>query len=303
MLDSHVQKTLATVSIDGIRSPWAFCVEILKPAFEEEGSQNVEKSRGLSWKRVKERLKRNSVLLFLMLSPLAAVATVAGEDQLLVSFEYGLANDFDLKSVFFESKVTGGTPPYSYAWLFGDGSSGAGGTVVHTYGLDDMSSGRAFLVELQVSDSQANTAIAWGQVWIGAEPLTPQSIPLDTSQEVNFVLVDDYTDQLKSEDSMTTFSIGTLQTSSIDVEAFSEVSLGEEMGPVSYETESASMDVAQEWTVPLHSESEPSSQDTIPAEGLSRTLIAIGTLAAGITGSLGIGLMLTSRRGRVKRPV
>jgi hypothetical protein len=59
---------------------------------------------------------------------------------------------FSGRSVSFSATVLGGTPPYSYAWRFGDGSSSTDAAPQHTYG----SSG-TFLVNVWVNDSGGGT--------------------------------------------------------------------------------------------------------------------------------------------------
>lgn len=51
-------------------------------------------------------------------------------------------------SVSFAASVSGGAPPYTFAWDFGDGSSGSGDTVAHAYGTAG-----SFAVSLTVVDS------------------------------------------------------------------------------------------------------------------------------------------------------
>lgn len=56
------------------------------------------------------------------------------------------------KSVSFSGTATGGTSPYSFAWKFGDQSTGSGATVSHAYALAG-----TFTVTLTVSDSASHT--------------------------------------------------------------------------------------------------------------------------------------------------
>lgn len=55
-------------------------------------------------------------------------------------------------AVSFSSQVSGGTPPYSYSWKFGDGSTDSSPNPTHTY-----NSQGAYLVTLSVSDSSGIT--------------------------------------------------------------------------------------------------------------------------------------------------
>lgn len=65
----------------------------------------------------------------------------------------------------FVSMTTGGTPPYTYTWDFGDGQRGQGKDVSHAYG----SPGLAYVVTLGVTDSAGNEASALGQVCVVSE--------------------------------------------------------------------------------------------------------------------------------------
>ncbi|MDX1995819.1 MAG: PKD domain-containing protein [bacterium] len=53
----------------------------------------------------------------------------------------------------FQATAAGGTPPYTFAWDFGDGQTGEGETTSHTY-----TQGGTFTVNLTVTDSTAATA-------------------------------------------------------------------------------------------------------------------------------------------------
>ena len=66
----------------------------------------------------------------------------------------------------FTATTTGGTSPYSYAWTFGDGTTGTGNPVSHTY-----SSSGPFTVTVTVTDANAKTATASHSVG-QATPLT-----------------------------------------------------------------------------------------------------------------------------------
>jgi hypothetical protein len=54
---------------------------------------------------------------------------------------------------FYGTGVTGGVAPYSYAWNFGDGTSGASDNVAHSY-----TSPGFYCVQLTATDSQGNTS-------------------------------------------------------------------------------------------------------------------------------------------------
>jgi PKD repeat protein len=51
----------------------------------------------------------------------------------------------------FTASVSGGAPPYSYTWNFGDGTSGTGQTVSHSY-----SKAGSFTASLTVTDAGAH---------------------------------------------------------------------------------------------------------------------------------------------------
>jgi len=54
--------------------------------------------------------------------------------------------------VSFQGKVVGGTAPYNYTWSFGDGSTGVGSAVVHTYAAKG-----SYVAVLTISDSEFRT--------------------------------------------------------------------------------------------------------------------------------------------------
>jgi PKD repeat protein len=77
-------------------------------------------------------------------------------------------------SVAFTGTATGGTPPYSYSWAFGDGSTSTAQNPSHTY-----SSAGTFTATLTVTDSSSPAKTASSSVSITASPIagTPPGAP------------------------------------------------------------------------------------------------------------------------------
>jgi PKD repeat protein len=73
-------------------------------------------------------------------------------------------------SVNFTGNVTGGTPPYTYFWSFGDGATSSSANPSHTY----QSSG-TYGVSLKVTDSQGNTQTATSSVSAGQATSSPSA--------------------------------------------------------------------------------------------------------------------------------
>jgi PKD repeat protein len=76
------------------------------------------------------------------------VTIVAPPTPLTASFTLSPTSPIVGQAVSFVATVSGGTPPYSFSWAFGDGSVGSGPSVSHVY-----SSVGTFSVVLTVSDS------------------------------------------------------------------------------------------------------------------------------------------------------
>src|SRR6266487_1230544 len=89
------------------------------------------------------------------------------------------------QSVSFTGYASGGTSPYSYLWSYGDGSSGVGLQVTHTYNSDG-----TYQVTLTVADSQGNTSTGVESVVVGKSSLqdgfTYSPISPQPSDNINF---------------------------------------------------------------------------------------------------------------------
>src|SRR6266581_424706 len=89
------------------------------------------------------------------------------------------------QSVSFTAYASGGTSPYSYLWSYGDGSSGTGLQVTHTYNSDG-----TYQVTLTVADSQGNTSTGVESVAVGKSSLqdgfTYSPISPQPSDNINF---------------------------------------------------------------------------------------------------------------------
>jgi PKD repeat protein len=85
------------------------------------------------------------------------------------------------QAVSFTGSAAGGTPPYTYSWNFGDGGTGSGATVSHTFLADG-----AYQVTLTVTDAALATAASHTTATI-------------TTSSSNVVFFDDFTGPLSSE--------------------------------------------------------------------------------------------------------
>jgi PKD repeat protein len=75
-------------------------------------------------------------------------------------------------TVTFSAPPSGGSPPYTYAWDFGDGASSAEPSPTHTYAANG-----TYSVKVTVTDSAGNQAIQTRQVIIGAQAPRQQPGP------------------------------------------------------------------------------------------------------------------------------
>jgi hypothetical protein len=80
----------------------------------------------------------------------------------LPSFSWSPANGIVGQSIIFTASVTGGNPPYSFAWDFGDSGKGLGALATHSY----LQAGN-YTITLAVTDSSASTGQAKSLISIG----------------------------------------------------------------------------------------------------------------------------------------
>lgn len=88
------------------------------------------------------------------------------------------------QSVTFTCNATGGLPPYSYSWTFGDGSASAGQIVSHDYGTVGVMD-----VVCSVTDNLQNTYLSPTSITIYSDPSVnvpaPSRTSVDVGQSVN----------------------------------------------------------------------------------------------------------------------
>src|SRR5437773_2175633 len=87
---------------------------------------------------------------------------------LLASFTYNPSSPQTGQTVSFTGSVSGGSPPYSYSWSFGDGSTGMGSSPQRTY-----SSAGSYMTSLTVKDSSIPQQTATSQKAVSATSPPP----------------------------------------------------------------------------------------------------------------------------------
>ena len=93
-----------------------------------------------------------------------------GPIPLSTGFTSQPANSIVNTPVTFTAITTGGTPPYSATWNFGDGSSGAGASTVHTF-----TSSQSFTVTETATDSSSPSQTATSSKTVTVLPTPPLS--------------------------------------------------------------------------------------------------------------------------------
>src|SRR6267143_1760226 len=96
---------------------------------------------------------------------------------LAASFTYLPTTPIASTLVSFTGVVSGGTPPYTYSWAFGDGGTGTGLTTSHTY-----STAGNYAVTLTVADSVAGSARSTQTVSVLPVPALSASFTFSPSQ-------------------------------------------------------------------------------------------------------------------------
>src|SRR5437879_5066788 len=100
--------------------------------------------------------------------------TVSAPPPLSTSFTFLPASPMVNTPVTFTATTSGGTPPYSVTWNFGDGTSGTGTSVIHIF-----TSAQSFTVQETATDSSTQTATSSQPVTVVAT--TPLSATLQVS--------------------------------------------------------------------------------------------------------------------------
>ena len=114
------------------------------------------------------------------------ILSLAGATAVISSPANGTLIETDHNILFDGSKSTGSSiqnmtyPIVSWNWSFGDGTTGAGTTIVHSF-----SAAGSYTVTLTVRDSSGASALATVMVYI-SPPASPQSIPSQPAGGSNF---------------------------------------------------------------------------------------------------------------------
>src|SRR6266516_3500626 len=99
-------------------------------------------------------------------SPQQTVAVTSPPPPISASFTLSPSSPSGGQSVSFTASASGGTPPYSYSWSYGDGSTGTGLQSTHIYSVDG-----TYQVTLTVEDSQGNIGTGVEPAVVGTSPL------------------------------------------------------------------------------------------------------------------------------------
>lgn len=91
------------------------------------------------------------ILLFTTITPAAFHAVKA--QSLTTGFTYTPAQPARTETITFTASASGGTPPFAFSWLFGDGTIATGSIVFHSY-----ASSGVYTVNLTVTDSNLQQA-------------------------------------------------------------------------------------------------------------------------------------------------
>ena len=94
------------------------------------------------------------------------VAVTSPPPPISASFTLSPSSPSAGQSVSFAASASGGTPPYNYTWSYGDGSTGTGLQVTHTYHRDG-----TYQVALTVADSIGSTGTWVAPVVVGTASL------------------------------------------------------------------------------------------------------------------------------------
>ena len=101
--------------------------------------------------------------IFSFLSSVTPPLRAASSGSLVVSFAWSPSSPQVGQVVTFNATVSGGTPPYSFNWDLGDGTSLAGNGVAHMYVLDGI-----FIVKVTVTDFSGISSTAQKPVVVGS---------------------------------------------------------------------------------------------------------------------------------------